>query len=257
MHPLEHLKRSLPEIEQRLGYFFSDKTVLLQACTHRSIINEIDTFEETVLICNERLEFLGDAVIGLYVAKKLYVLHPDWYEGTLSQAKALLVSEKSLQRVMDDLDLKKFIVMGKGERIQKSYELPSIQADFLEAIIGAIYLDGGMSAVEQVLEKVLGIDFFTSSLLREDANPKAELQEMLAKSGLSLPEYRLEQEEGPHHERKFFMSVVINGLHLGRGSGISKKEAQKKAAKEALDYIKEKGLPHFETNLNHSAEEKK
>ncbi len=247
---LSFLKGSLSEIEKKLGYTFTNKTLLLEAFTHRSIINEL-VRDSSSFLHNERLEFLGDAVINLYVASQLYEKYPAWNEGTLSQAKAILVSEESLHKIVEGLGIHIYLAMGRGEILQKSYLLPSIQADLFESIMGAVFLDGGLGAVHSILHAILGNNFFSTSMSKEETNPKAQLQEMLAKSGLSLPEYRLVQEEGPQHDKKFFFSVFINGLHLGAGWGESKKEAQKQAAKEAIEYIKSHGLPHFETGSEH------
>ncbi len=246
---LVQLKQSLSEIEKKIGYEFIRKELLIEAFIHRSIINEIQDID-THFRPNERLEFLGDAVVNLYVASRLYHIYPEWQEGSLSQAKALLVSEKSLHEIVEKLRLHQYLVMGKGESRQHSCLLPSIQADLFEALIGAIYIDGhpnSMNIVSSVLDSLLQTDFFSAKILKEYINPKAELQELLAKSGHILPEYRLMKEDGPQHEKKFLFSVMLQDVHLGSGWGESKKEAQKEAAKEALEYIKKNGLPHFIT----------
>ncbi|MGR3951609.1 MAG: ribonuclease III [Chlamydia sp.] len=247
MTDLTVLQTSIPQIEENIGYVFSNKILLLEAFTHRSILNELIQ-NNNPHFNNERLEFLGDAVINLYVTSELYIKYPEWNEGLLSQAKALLVSEESFHKIVNQLEIYTHLIMGKGEMIQKSYLLPSIQANLFEAIIGAIFIDGGMASATKTLKRLLRDDFFAIQLLKEELNPKSQLQEMLAQAGCSLPEYRLLQEKGPQHEKKFLFSVIVQGLNLGTGWGESKKEAQKQAAKEAIEYIKAHGLPHFSTS---------
>ncbi len=242
----EHqLLEALPLIEHKLNYTFRSKKILLAAFTHRSYLNEAAKDKEELIAHNERLEFLGDAIVNLFVSETLFRIFPHHDEGSLSKHKATLVSEKSLSQLIEQFDITKYLLMGRGERIQQSYKRASISADLFEAIVGAIYLDGGYDRVIQFVSPLF-TPLLTTLPEQLEENPKAALQEFLAKIGKDLPEYILIKEDGPQHMKQFEYVVSIDGVMIGSGSGVTKKEAQKQAAKSALRYIEANGLPKKE-----------
>jgi ribonuclease-3 len=234
VHPSEKLmlslQEALPAIEDRLGYHFQDKTILTQAFVHRSFLNECQ-FPD--LIANERLEFLGDAVLNLYVSSFLFARFPERGEGLLSKQKAQAVCQTSCAVMMEQLDLISYLLVGKGEQTLLSKSRPSLGSDLFEAIVGAVYVDGGWHAAERFLS--LHFDAHFSAMSETvPSNAKAELQEFLAKQGKGLPEYKLADMSGPPHERIFIVSVFVEGHEMGRASGTTKREAEQQAAAQAL-----------------------
>jgi ribonuclease III len=227
------LQESLPKIEERLGYRFQDRPILTQAFIHRSFLNECQ-FEN--LIANERLEFLGDAVLNLYVSAFLFARFPDRGEGPLSKQKAQAVCQASCAVMMEHLGLIDYLLVGKGEQTLLAKSRPSLGSDLFEAIVGAIYVDGGWCAAERFLSS----HFDTHFALISDTNPsnaKAELQELLAKQGKGLPEYKLKEMTGPPHDRIFCVAVLVAGQELGEATGKTKREAEQRAASQALSTI--------------------
>ena len=221
----------MEKLEARLGYTFRDRTLLENALMHSSYANERRAAGCT---SNERLEFLGDSVLGMVTAEKLYKLFPNLPEGRLSRMRAELVCEQSLHAVALGLELGQYLLLGKGETHTGGRERPSILADAVEAIIAAMYLDGGMEVARTfILEKVLaGID---AGEMHHVIDYKTELQERVQRKADQHLEYRLIGASGPDHDKRFTMAVLLNGTEIGSGIGRSKKEAEQAAAKAALE----------------------
>lgn len=230
MNPIEALLSHAPEIETSLGYTFSKKEYLVLPFVHRSFFNEN---RELVTEHNERLEFLGDSVLGLIVSSYLYNHLPTQTEGHLSHLRAHLVGAESCVKYIRQLALEQYLMLGKGEAINVGRGRERILADLLEAIIGAIYLDGGLEAAEKfVLDHFL--HFIDEAMATPLRNWKAELQDYSQKKFQKPPEYRVLSEEGPAHSKIFLVAVVIDGVDVGQGEGASKKQAEQSAAEDAL-----------------------
>ena len=223
----------MEKLEARLGYTFRDRKLLENALMHSSYANE-----RRAAGCGskERLEFLGDSVLGMVTAEKLYKLFPDLPEGKLSRMRAELVCEQSLHAVALGLQLGSYLLLGKGEEHTGGRERPSILADAVEAIIAAMYLDGGLEVARSfILTKVLaGLD---AGVMHHVIDYKTELQERVQRKADQHLEYRLTGESGPDHDKRFTMSVLLNGSDIGSGTGRSKKEAEQAAAKAALEKL--------------------
>lgn len=233
MNSLKELEGHLPTIEERLTYTFEDKNFLVLALTHRSFINEN---RAVITEHNERLEFLGDSILGLIVADYLYHRLPSYPEGQLSQLRSKIVDAASCALYLQKLHLADFILLGKGERLGVGKTKVSILADVFEAIIGAIYLDGGLaitkafflSQFDQDIDQVIG---------SPPRNYKAELQDYSQKKYQEPPTYKVIQETGPEHGKTFHVLVTVGGEEMGIGIGPSKKEAEQRAAFEALSKL--------------------
>jgi ribonuclease-3 len=232
MKTIQKVRKDLPIIEEKLGYHFNDPELLILAFIHRSYINE----DKQVTQHNERLEFLGDSILGLLVAEYLYRFLPDTSEGDLSTMRSRLVEASSCMIYAQQLELQNFILMGKGERMNDGKGRESITADLLEAIIGAIYLDGGLESARKFLFEKCG-EQMNAILKTPLRNWKALLQDFSQRKFQSPPDYKLISESGPDHSKEFLIAVEINGVEYGRGSGHSKKEAQQSAAEAALKTI--------------------
>ena len=236
MNTFESWKLSLSHLEQILGHHFRNRKYLETACTHSSYINE---YTESLLVCNERLEFLGDSVFNLIITEYLYITFPEVQEGKLSQLRAALVSAQSCTEFAEKLQLTPFLLVGRGELLNRQKIRTSILADFFEAIIGALYLDAGIEVVKKLIYKNL-LPEIRGKLQEPDSNWKAELQEMLQKSKQGMPTYSVLSETGPDHHKCFEVGVFLAKTLLGTGQGSSKKEAEQKAALSALTQLKEK-----------------
>ena len=217
-------------VAERLEHAFSDPGLLGEALTHRSYQNEHP--EESAH--NERLEFLGDAVFGMIVAEALMRLKPDATEGQLTQRRAALVNERSLARVAQELGLGEALRLGRGEEKNNGREKPSILADAVEAVIGAVYLDGGIDAARGVVRRLLdeALDDAASGAVGIDA--KTALQERLQAGGGGTPSYHVVATSGPEHAKEFEVEIVLDKTVIARGRGRSKKEAERDAARNAL-----------------------
>ena len=219
---------TLDALEGRLGYRFGDRALLRLALTHRSY-----AFEAGGLPTNERLEFLGDAVLGLVVTDLIYRGYPDEAEGRLAKLRAAAVNTSALAQVGRGLGLGSAVLLGRGEEQSGGRDKDSILADTLEAVIGAIYLDQGL-AVAQRLVSAWFADLVVSLSDRPEAvDAKTALQELLAGAGRRLPSYRL-SEEGPDHAKQFAAVVYVDEVAYGHGEGRTKKEAEQGAAAEAV-----------------------
>lgn len=218
-------------LEARIGYTFHDRRLLQNALMHSSYANENRARGCT---SNERLEFLGDSVLGMVTAMRLYRLYPDMPEGKLSRLRAELVCEQSLHAVALELGLGSYIRLGHGEARNGGRERPSILADAVEAIIAAIYLDGGLESAQGfILDHIL--TGLAEGQMHHVADYKTDLQERVQRKPGQALEYTLLSESGPDHNKSFTMNVLLNGSEIGRGTGRTKKEAEQSAAKSALE----------------------
>jgi ribonuclease-3 len=229
MNPVETLKRQFEEIEEKLGYSFKNQELLLLSFIHRSFVNEYKTLASQH---NERLEFLGDSVLGLIVSAYLYHRLPTHPEGQLSQLRSKLVDAPSCANYLQKLDLSSYILLGRGE-VSTGRTKVSILADVFEAIIGAIYLDGGMDLAKSFLICHFETDFETV-IGSPPRNYKAELQDYSQKKFQKTPTYQVVQETGPDHAKIFSVVVIVNDKEAGSGMGPTKKEAEQQAAFDAL-----------------------
>ncbi|MGB2697631.1 MAG: ribonuclease III [Candidatus Zixiibacteriota bacterium] len=226
----------LSQLQSRLGFFFRDQTLLQQALTHRSFCEDRDS-------SYERLEFLGDSVIGLIISQFLYENFPRKAEGDLTKIKASLVSEITLAQVAQSISLGEFIRMSKEEKKAGGQEKASITSDAYEALIGAVFLDGGLSQTTRIIDKHILSRIYQIIKNESFRNYKGELLECLQAQGRRLPRYQVLEEKGPDHEKKFVIAVFVKGDEWGRGSGTTKKEAEQNAAKMALEKFEEKEKP--------------
>lgn len=218
------------QLQQRLNIHFNKSALLKQAFTHTSYVNEQ---RGPRLADNERLEFLGDAVLQLTVSEYLYRLYPDSPEGELTRLRASIVCEPSLVRFAEALEFGQVVLLGKGEEQTGGRTRPSLLADAFEAFLGALYLDQGLNAVRAFLESHL----FSQLPINGQAplkDFKTELQEKVQHLAMGVLDYRIVEERGPAHDREFVAVVVIGKNRLGKGIGRSKKEAEQQAASEAL-----------------------
>ena len=217
--------------EEALGVRFRDSGLLRLALVHSSYLNENPG---EGLESNERLEYLGDAVLGMVVAEELYAANPRWPEGKLTQARAALVQEATLAEAARSIGLGEMLRMGRGEEAGGGRERPSNLSAGLEAVIGAVFLDQGYDVAREVVLRVLGDRFSSLDEPAMSANPKSALQEAVQAEGLSSPTYRIVHEEGADHDRLFVAEVTVGGEVAGRGEGKRKSMAEQAAAAEAL-----------------------
>ena len=217
------------DLQARIGYTFRDEALLMEALTHSSYANEHQVNRPPDY---ERLEFLGDAVLEMVTSAHLYHLLPDMKEGDLTKKRAALVCEDALYQRASVFGLKSHILLGKGEEKTGGRDRASIIADVTEALIGAIYIDGGQRDAERFIhEHILG----QVSKGRERLDYKSALQEKLQENGSVELRYELLYSDGPEHRKEFCFGVFLNGKKLGEGRGHSKKSAQQRAAREALN----------------------
>lgn len=226
--------RIAPALEERLGHRFADPALRDAALTHRSFANEAPA------PCphNERLEFLGDAVVDLVATDLLMRRLPEADEGALSQARAAVVSEHALARVAEALGLGAELRLGRGEDQTGGRRKPSLLADAIEAIVGAVYLDAGFDAARGVVERLLAKPC-AEAALSAGADPKTRLQELAQARLHEAPRYGVVGEEGPDHEKTFEVAVIVGGEELARARGRSKKEAEQRAAQIGLRILSE------------------
>jgi ribonuclease-3 len=223
--------------EQILGHTFNDQALLRQALTHPSYLNEV---RGTGYDDYQRLEFLGDAVLGLLLADLLYTRYPHLPEGDLSRLRSTLVDQPRLAELASSAAISSFILLGRGEERDGGREKPSILADVLEALIGAIYSDAGFTAVRPVVEQLYRPLFENTDLSASFNDAKSELQELLVSRKQPVPVYVLTNEDGPAHDRRFTVEVMVADTCIGTGEGRSKKTAQQAAAQAALIDLKKK-----------------
>jgi len=224
------------QLQEQTGFLFNDEKLLKQAFTHSSYVNEHrrKPYED-----NERLEFLGDAVLELTVSKYLFLKYPMMSEGELTKLRAAIVCEPSLVNFANDVSFGHYIRLGKGEEMTGGRERPALLADVFEAFIGALYLDLGLDCVIQFLERVV-FPKINEGAFSHVMDYKSQLQELVQRDGTGALEYHILQEKGPAHNREFVSLVSLNQEELGTGMGRSKKEAEQRAAQCALLALKEK-----------------
>jgi ribonuclease-3 len=226
------LRDEFDDLEQRIGYRFTDRGLLEHALTHKSRAAEDISGG---VFDNESLEFLGDAVLGLVVADALFHRYPDYSEGQKSKIKASVVSTQSLARHAEQIRLGEHLLLGRGEEKTGGRFKQALLADAYEALIAAIYLDGGLPAIQEFLERELGDAIHAGSTQEVvGLDYKSALQERVQALGKSLPEYRVASESGPDHRKAFTIEVIVGGEVLGSATGKAKKEAEQEAARIAL-----------------------
>ena len=236
---IRRISETLGPLERRIGYEFRDLGLLEHALTHRSRAHEDASGG---VIDNESLEFLGDAVLGFAIADMLFVRFPTHSEGYKSKVKAGIVSAASLTRIAEDIDLGRYVLLGRGEEKTGGRQKHAILADAFEALIASIYLDGGIEAARTFIGSLFGPlidqagDQAAEATFTEDW--KSALQEWLQANGRGLPHYRLAAAEGPDHRKRFDIEVIVQSEVAGRAVGRSKKEAEQQAAREALGRLK-------------------
>jgi len=223
------------ELQTRLDYKFRDESLLRLALTHPSVAHEGGGAQPH----NQRLEFLGDAVLQLVLTHELYEKFPTFDEGPLTKARAKLVNRRALAERARALDLGAHLILSRGEETHGGRERPSALADVFEALLGAIFLDGGFEAVSKFILSEFGAAFGELDELPGIENPKGELQELLQARSPKAPEYHVVSAVGPDHDRVFECTVEHEGVELARGSGKSKKAAESDAAMAALKKLRE------------------
>lgn len=219
------------ELEQIVGYRFRDSRLLQEALTHRSRANEVNGR----VADNQRMEFLGDSILGFLVGRELFLRHPDWKEGELSRLRSALVDEENLARLARTLGLGSFLSLGKGEEKSGGREKKSVLADAYEALVAAVYLDGGMQAVQRLVKQQFGQLLAGNDPAGLSRDYKTELQELTQSRLASVPRYELVEAAGPDHDRSYRVAVYAGDTVVGEGCGRSKKAAQQAAAREALE----------------------
>ena len=224
----------LAELQQSLGVSFNDLSILEQALVHGSYVNENPGL---VLTSNERLEFLGDAVLGLTIAEKLYQDFPQYSEGEMTRLRAVLVSRETLARVARNIKLGDYLYLGKGEETGGGRRKPSNLAGALEAVIAAISLDQGLPTTKDFILRLFREELERVVSLGVEVDYKSQLQELIQARQQPAPVYYLIEAVGPAHNRRFTVEVKVADTVLGRGSGKSKKMAETEAARSALQRL--------------------
>lgn len=214
----------LSRLENSIGYTFKDKRLMEQAFVHSSA----DAGESY-----ERLEFLGDAVLELTVSEHLFFEKPDYSEGEMTKCRAALVNESALVKLARDLNVSDYLTLGRGERNSGGADKPSILADAVEALIGAVYVDGGFDAARGVVQRLMEGSFDNVLSGGGVRDYKTRLQEYYHKQGISDIRYTVYKEEGPPHDKVFYVKLLVAGEEISQGKGRSKKTAEQKAARQA------------------------
>lgn len=223
----------IKDLETAIGYKFKNITLLQNALTHASYANE--QWHDS-LKSNERLEFLGDSILGMVVAEHLYKTQPDRPEGDLTRMRADMVCERSLAEIAQKLNLGDHLLLGKGEELSGGRNRPSILADAVESVIAACFLDGGMAPAEAFIRRFVLCNVPLSTMKNTDY--KTTLQELVQQKKNQQLSYRLIGESGPDHDKQFLVELTLNGEVVGNGVGTSKKRAEQDAARVALEALK-------------------
>ena len=266
------METDLNELQTALGHRFTKPELLVHALTHRSLANELahvsaqeaGNVDAATIRDNERLEFLGDAVLGLVVAEALFVSHPEWREGELTRVRSLLVSRQHMAQVAGEIGLGKHLLLSRGEERSGLRAKSTVLSNTMEAVMGAIFLDGGLDPVRAfVVRHVLGhaAERLAQDLRSGDAlgNYKSALQERLQASRAGAPVYRVKSESGPDHHKRFLIEVRLKGeagqpgKALARGMGRTKKHAEQDAARRALDRLSDARATESPDDLPHDA----
>jgi len=224
-------------LQERLGYHFGDRSLLIQALTHRSHGHENAPEKPIALRDNERFEFLGDAILDLIISDILLETYPECKEGQLSKMRAAVVNEKTLAEIAKGLRLSECLLLGKGEQHTGGAFKPSILSSAFEALISSIYLDGGFSAVYPVVRNLFSHYFQPEEDISAFYDHKTRLQEMVQARWKFTPKYRLLSAKGPDHAKIFEVQVELNGNIVSAATGTSKKEAEQNAAKQAIESL--------------------
>lgn len=214
-----------------VGHSFADASLLDQALAHRSWCAENGDAPS-----NERLEFLGDAILGAVVADLVFRRYPELSEGQLTNIRKAVVNATALAEVARSIELGSYIKLGRGERAANGHDKPSILSDALEAVIGAVYLDSGPAVAAAVVTRLMTERLDAAAINLGELDEKSRLQEMVASAGMGPPVYEV-RSEGPDHAQRFFATVVVDGEVLGEGEGTSKKAAERVAAAEACERV--------------------
>lgn len=222
--------KPLSKLQADLGIAFREPRLLKQAFTHSSFVNEQ---RSTSIADNERLEFLGDAVLQISVSEYLYRTYPERPEGELTRQRAAIVCEPSLAQFAEKLDFGSYMFLGKGEDLTGGRSRPSLLADVFESFVGALYLDQGLDQVREFLQAHLFRHLSDDTILLS-GDYKTKLQEFIQQRGMGAAEYRIIEERGPAHDREFMSEVRVDDTVLGTGTGRSKKDAEQRAASQAL-----------------------
>ena len=233
---MNYLVSALEALQARLGYLFRDENRLRLALTHPSVAHE----QGMAVQHNQRLEFLGDSVLQLVLTSELYEKFPAMGEGPLTKARAQMVNRRTLANRGSRLGLGDHLILGRGEDSSGGRERPSALADTFEALLGAIFLDGGFDAARDFILRQFREEFGELEVIPNLENPKGELQEVLQSNSTEAPQYQLESVSGPDHDRLFESAVYHRGVELGRGKGKSKKDSESQAALAALDQLRRK-----------------
>lgn len=220
-------------LEKKIGYDFKNIRYITEALTHSSYSNEAKSRDED-RECNERLEFLGDSVLSFVTSRYLYENFPSLPEGEMSRIRASAVCEKTLCRLAKGIELGSYLYLGHGEECQNGRSRPSLLADAFEALLAAIYLDGGIEPVKAFLLPIISAEINAIVESGSDLDYKTVLQQFIQQERGALLEYITVGESGPAHEKEFEVEVRLNGNVIGRGKGSSKRKAEQSAAKEAL-----------------------
>lgn len=221
-------------LQQELGYRFNDPDLLNEALSHRSFIG---VYGEDRLESNERLEFLGDAVLDLIVAHELFKKYPQKAEGDLTELKSLLVSRPTLQQTAAEVGIGEALLLSKNEEATGGRKRPSILADAFEAVLGAVYVDGGFDAVQRIVVRKIMTELPAVVRIPGYRNYKSILLEYVQKNKKGRLIYRTKKEEGPDHQKIFTVEVLLDQQVLGEGEGNSKKQAQQDAARASLEQL--------------------
>lgn len=222
----------LKDLEEAIGYHFNNISLLQNALTHSSYANER---WHNSLLSNERLEFLGDSILGMLVAEFLYRTFPDRPEGDLTRMRADMVCEKTLAKVANSLHLGDHLLLGHGEEQGGGRERDSILADATESVIAACFLDGGMSASKQFIQRFILVQVPVKQLHNVDY--KTKLQELVQQKRNQVLSYELTGQTGPDHDKQFMVEVRLNGTVVGKGIGSSKKRAEQDSARKAIEKL--------------------
>ncbi len=228
---VEEIEDLIFELQRLIGHQFADVDLLREALTHKSFSNENP---EDVTACNERLEFLGDAVLDLVISQRTFQDYPEMHEGDLTRVRAELVRERNLAEVARRIDLGAYLKMGKGERRSGGENKDSLLANAVEAVFGAVFLDGGYPVAQAVIEKLFVDEIKLAANNEFDVDYKTRLQELCQRLHRQTPDYILVEETGPDHQRHYSIEVQLQGKRLSSGAGRSKKLAEQDAARGAL-----------------------
>lgn len=228
------MSNELSELQKSLGIKFKRPELLEQVFYHRSYLNEF----KGELISNERLEFLGDSVLSLVTSETLFNLRKEDAEGDLTNLRAYIVKTKSLSEASKKLNLGKYLKLSKGEEIGGGRENPQLLANTYEALLGAIFLDQGLEAVKNVIEKTLFSLFVSELKSGPPKDAKSSLQEIVQDRFKQSPHYKIVATTGPDHAKQFQVAVYVSGKEYGKGSGASKQVAEEMSAKQALNMLK-------------------